>query len=241
MVNQFDGTNLTGFTVTTNEGTVDLLSFSGNGWLNATGLPREQWATNTGMKLFDLAMLFILSIILDLLGCYWVEHTREWYFNLSRRPQRTAASTSFDVSGSAAKEKDDPSDGTEKMADWPNSLSVRNVCYFVPLKSKRAPLRFTWRSILDPCLVACFGKERGKGIDEEEIMEEEQVQEHKELQLLSSVNARFGRGRMTALMGTSGAGMIIRCVGQLGPLVCFIPNDEYVLIFPSLLLTTLKR
>lgn len=213
MMNEFVGRTLNGFVVTTEQGTAELLSFSGEQWLQVYNLPRQQWATDAGIKVFDFVLLFVLSLCLDLLGCYFMEHTREWYFNKSRRPQRTTVSTNFRGGvrggghGNEDVVKEEEPEGTETTkSQWPNSLSIQNICYYVPLKSKRAPLRCTWRSLVNPLLVSCFGKKKGEGDDDDDDDTEESVKKvdsnskRNELQLLNNINARFSKGRMTALM-----------------------------------------
>jgi len=202
MINEFSGRNISAFSVVTTQPSYEFLSISGEDWLQASGLPRRQWASYVGMKLFDLAMLFFISIVLDSLGCFFIERTREWYFNQSRRPQRTTVSSTFDADASSGHGAAH-ADPDKQQSEWPSSLSVHNISYYVPLPSKRKPLRCTWRSILNPCLAACFGKGKGEGDGDERAKEDEQesgIEEEKnELQLLAGVNARFSRGRMTGM------------------------------------------
>jgi len=208
MINEFSGRT---FGASASSGS-SALSFSGEAWLSGfASMPRVNWATPTGIKLFNLFMLFVFSLVFDFLGCYYVEQNREGYFNTSRTSQETASSANFsDFSLRKKKEQDalvENENGNDLSTDtvqtaWPAALAIKDIRYFVFLKSKHAPLRFTILSCINPILVSICGKKKASDEAEPAV----RTKEKSELQLLSNVNARFARGRMCALMGTSGAG-----------------------------------
>lgn len=69
------------------DGSTRLQPIPGTFWLDNFALPRTKWASYNGIKIFDIFMLFLFAIIYDLIGMYYIEHTREWYYNQIRRPQ----------------------------------------------------------------------------------------------------------------------------------------------------------
>ena len=117
-----------------------------------------------------------------------MERSRKNFFSQLRRPQRKGKSLTFVA--------DKGKGGVPDPLKWPTSLSISNLCYFVPLKGEAAPKRFSIESIFGPLLL---GAKKGKA-------EVAKTKEMNELQLLNNVTATFGAGRATALMGTSGAG-----------------------------------
>lgn len=100
------------------------------------------------------------------------------------------------------KDADDNQEEDEKdvesaaaQAEWPQTLSVKNLYYSVPLRGQRKGLMTRLRSLI----VTISGKK---------VKKEETQQESSTLTLLNGVEAQFRRGRMCCLMGTSGAGKV---------------------------------
>jgi hypothetical protein len=77
MINEFYGRTLDPLTLGDGDGT-RLLSIQGSAWLNNFSLPRVQWASYEGIKIFDIFMILLFALIYDLIGMYYIEHTREW-------------------------------------------------------------------------------------------------------------------------------------------------------------------
>jgi hypothetical protein len=140
-------------------------------------------------------MLFIIAIVADLFGLYYVELTRSWYHNQTRRPQSRVKSLGMTretptlMSSSNKSSTTAPAKVIASDHEWPASLALRNLYYHVPFKKQNT--RLTMKSLLGPCLVRLSGKKV-----------ETQKSEEKELTLLRNVEARFARGRMCALMGS---------------------------------------
>uniref|UniRef100_A0A7S2UBS7 ABC transporter domain-containing protein n=1 Tax=Attheya septentrionalis TaxID=420275 RepID=A0A7S2UBS7_9STRA len=261
MINEFYGRELSGVIIGTEDGDVSLASISGSAWLSNFDLPRQSFASANAIKIFDLGMLFVFAMVYDLLGLYFIERTRQWYHNQTRRPQATvkysfdltpdldspAAAAFRDIKSHNSKTK--PVDDGEKLeqgqigssstpdldspaaaalrdskshnsetkpvdegdklekgqigststlhnsteADWPQTLSVKNLSYTVPLKSK---YKMNVKSKVQSLLLKACGRK----------MAEVDKDESESLTLLQGVDALFRRSRMCALMGTSGAG-----------------------------------
>jgi len=182
------------------------VSLGGNQWLALSDIPRINWASEEGIKIFDLCFLFFFSFFLDFLGWAYVERNRGWFFNTSQLSQQTAGPTSLGTRGGQkigenSNQTVDLS-SADDLGEWPSSLCVKDTNYFVFLKGKNRPLRFTIHAWIEPLLLFLCGKKQGN--DEDDLMPK--TEERNELQLLNNVNCYFGRSRMTALMGTSGAG-----------------------------------
>jgi hypothetical protein len=171
-------------------------SLAGDDWLSIFSLPRIEWGSDADIKAFNLCMLFILAIVFDLLGLYYSEVTRSWYHNQTRRPQsrvKSLAMTANDNLGSlssrsGASKPPIPTDTLEPDR-WPTVLAVKDLCYHVPCKQKTS--RLTCKSLLGPFLVRLSGAST-----------EKDTSDKRELTLLNSVDARFARSRMCALMGS---------------------------------------
>jgi hypothetical protein len=86
MINEFYDRTLDPITLG-GDGSTRLEPIPGKAWLDNFALPRAQWASYNGIKIFDIFMLFLFALIYDLIGMYYIEHTREWYYNQIRRPQ----------------------------------------------------------------------------------------------------------------------------------------------------------
>lgn len=216
MINNFDGTTFFGLVIVDGNGTSTVGTVDGTNYLNSQSLPRAQWTTNSGIKIFDCIMLFVFAFILDLIGLHFQERTRQWYFNQIRRPLATVArstvkedknSNTKDVS---ATNEDPEAQMKNEEQGSVESLAIRNLCYSVIIGKKNKcwkPRRATIQSTFGPLLTLMAGK---KPSSEEAIKEEHEEEEEEEgadeLMLLNNVTARFKRGRMTALMGQSGAG-----------------------------------
>jgi hypothetical protein len=198
LLNEFAGRNFSPVGLVDSNGDVRAGAVGGDSWLSMFDIPRAQWGTNDQIMAFNMGMLFIMAVIYDVIGLYFVEHTREWYHNQTRRPQSRVKSFGMGpfkeeqqsenlIEEDQLKVAPDPASKNE----WPNSLAVRNLCYHVPFKTEK---RFTFNSILGPCLVRLSGNKT----------EKEELPKCQELTLLHNVEARFGRGQMCALMGSSG-------------------------------------
>ncbi|EED88176.1 ABC transporter protein, partial [Thalassiosira pseudonana CCMP1335] len=98
MINQFDGTTFFGLVIVNENGTSTTGSVDGTNYLNSQSLPRSQWTSNNGIMIFDVIMLFIIAIVLDVIGMHFQERTRQWYFNQIRRPRATVARTTVSES-----------------------------------------------------------------------------------------------------------------------------------------------
>jgi hypothetical protein len=194
MVNEFEGRNISAVVLPNSDGSVDVGNIQGADWISNFGLPRQAHSSPQGVKIFDLFMLFVMSVVFDVLGCYFVENTRDWYFNKTRRPQREVHSVEFEAQKSGTSEAETTVVSTD--LHWPTHLAVKGLSYYVPLKGKHVPRRFSVYSILGPCLVRLARKEKGKR-DSTRADDDK-----RELQLLQIVDARFEAGKMTALMGT---------------------------------------
>ena len=200
MLNEFVGRGLSVVGTVNDSGDVGSTRLTGEDWLNIMSFPRVEWGTTDEIKALNLAMLFIFAVAFDLIGLYYVEHTREWYHNQTRRPQSTVKSFSMTAASRPTKDKESESVNDNDVPEsapalvGPKSLAVRGLCYHVPFKTKNK--RLTCNSILGPCLVRLSGNNSP----------EEKQPKDNELTLLNNVEARFGSGRMCALMGSSGAG-----------------------------------
>lgn len=206
MINQFDGTTFFGLVIVNENGTSTTGSVDGTNYLNSQSLPRSQWTSNNGIMIFDVIMLFIIAIVLDVIGMHFQERTRQWYFNQIRRPRATVARTTVSEScvsnADASVDNRDP----EVQADGGyvvESLAVKNLSYSVNIGKKKSiwkPKRATLQSMVGPMLA----KIAGKSSESKEAINEEENKV--ELTLLNGITARFGKKRMVALMGQSGAG-----------------------------------
>lgn len=219
MINEFAGRELGSVAVSGPTSGVQIAAVAGDSWLSNFDLPRVAWGTPGEIQTLAMCMLFVLAIVFDLFGLYYVELTRSWYHNQARRPQSRVKSLEMAGDGggggallssiasstksSKAKTAEEvayvegnPANDDDDEPEWPTSLAVRDLCYHVPFKNPKTRINF--RSLLGPCLVRICGKKTAQV--------EKAASEKKELSLLDSVEARFARGRMCALMGSSGAG-----------------------------------
>eukprot|EP00978_Attheya_sp_CCMP212_P043255 scaffold279116_cov54-Attheya_sp.AAC.1 len=193
MINEFYGRELSGVIIGTEEGDVSLASISGSAWLSNFDLPRQSFASANSIKIFDLGMLFVFALVYDLLGLYFIERTREWYHNQTRRPQATVK-YSFDLtpgldSPAAAALRDSKSHNSKtKPVDDGEKLEQGQI-------GSTSTLHNSTEADWPQTLSACGRK-----------MAEVDKDESESLTLLQGVDALFRRSRMCALMGTSGAG-----------------------------------
>lgn len=204
MINQFDGYSFEDGLVGIADNMAKQERTGGDVWLSMYGLPRIGFGSLQSVKIFNIFILFLFAIFYDYLGQMLLEKNRAWFFNQTRAPVSTVQQ-SFSMSAPnivqmvSSKNGRINKNGTEKSFcdDWPHSLSASNLCYDVPLKRG-----FNICKRVQKTLVRFAGKMPGgkpKRLDWEH-------DDHKMLRLLNSVNVRFCRGRMCALMGTSGAG-----------------------------------
>jgi hypothetical protein len=159
--------------------------------------------------MFDLIMLLILAVVIDIVGLALMERGRRNFFSQLRRPQRFSKSLSFIADKSKG--------GMPDPVTWPSSVTISDLCYFVPIKRESAPIRCSPGAIFGPLLL---GGKKGKA-------EIARTKEMSELQLLTSVSATFREGRATALMGTSGAGYdgCLTIGYRLSALSCVVSSD----------------
>ncbi len=206
MINQFDGTSFFGLVIVDKDGTSTVGNVDGTKYLSSQSIPRSQWGTNTEIKIFDCLMLFVFSIVLDMIAMYFQESSRDWYFNKIRRSRATVARSEDKEDKSTDELVETDTEAQVKSGEGsigPQSLAVSNLSYTVNIgKSKTCwkPRRATCGSLLGPALA----KIAGKSLESSEAATEEE--EETELKLLNEITARFKCGRMTALMGQSGAG-----------------------------------
>lgn len=196
MLNQFYGTSFDpiGTVGTEDSGEIPL---NGVKWLSVYNLPRGTMLSPEQVRIWDIFMVFFFAVIYDLLGYYYIERTRALLHNQTRRPQSTVKK-SFSMSAPLREDKSSQdykhSSQTQEI-DWPQSLTIRDLSYKVPLKSqtrKLKPVQFLRRK-----LVMLAGKESSKETAEK-------VHKDDNLTLLHKVNARFCRGRMTGKLLKSG-------------------------------------
>ena len=186
----------------------------GNQWLQLYSLPRNDNLSPNGVKAFNMFMVFFFAIFYDLLGFYFVEKTRGWYHNQTRRPQSTVKN-SFSMGGGQASFDDTHNNSqaspeletvAERNDTWPQCLSVQDLSYEVPI-NRKDHVGINIHAFIQRSTIRWAGKSKGQG---EKLDNSSTSTDSKEsrssLRLLRNVNARFGCGRMAALMGTSGAG-----------------------------------
>ena len=185
-INEYVGRELAGITISREDSlNTEVGTVTGESWLTTLQLPRVPWTDDLEtIKIFNLVMLFVLASVFDFLGMTLMERSRRIFFSQLRRPQRTSTSLSFLPDTGTGDAPDPP--------EWPTRLTVRDLCYLVPLKPEAAPERCSVQSIFGPLLL---GKKKGK-------YEVAKTKEQPELQLLDNVSATFRAGRATALMGT---------------------------------------
>ena len=176
-INEYVGRELTGLTLSTGGTETSVGTVSGETWLETLQLPRIAWASLEGIKIFDIIMLLLLAIFIDIVGLTLMERARRNFFSQLRRPQRFSKSLSFVA--------DKGKEGIPDPLQWPTSLSITNLSYFVPLKTEKAPKRCSVSAIFGPLLL---GTHKGK-------LDVDESQETSELQLLNGVTATFGAGR----------------------------------------------
>jgi ATP-binding cassette, subfamily G (WHITE), member 2, PDR len=187
-INEYVGRTLTFGSVSRGSLDVELGTLPGEDWLKTLQIPRIEWGSYEEIKITNILMLLILAIVTDIVGLALMERSRRNFFSQLRRPQRFSKSLSFIA--------DNGKGGIPDPVTWPASVTISDLCYFVPLKRESAPKRCSPGAIFGPLLL---GGKKGKS----EIAKTKAMSE---LQLLTSVSAVFRAGRATALMGTSGAG-----------------------------------
>ena len=141
MINEFAGRSINTVVLPgNNETTVPTLA--GEQWLANNSLPRRSWASFNGIKLFDIFMIVVLAVFFDVLGCYLIERNREWYFFQIRRLQLRIFSNRFkgkkkgkdDQTGEKDDDVAEEAPESTEAPSWPNTLVVKNISYFVPLR-----------------------------------------------------------------------------------------------------------
>ncbi|KAL9190425.1 hypothetical protein ACHAXT_007636 [Thalassiosira profunda] len=177
------------------------VELGGNEWLNGYNLPRSDFAGTTGLKVFDIFMVFLFALFYDALGFIFIERTRAWYHHQIRRPQSTVKK-SFGL-GASQGEEGIQEGGSSDESQWPSSLIARNISYVVPLKKKTAGINI--RKLIRKITVKLAGKDVTLSMRSDASIEDD-APAASTIQLLDHVDVHFRRGRMTCLMGTSGAG-----------------------------------
>lgn len=177
------------------------IEIGGNEWLKGYQLPRSDFTGTGSIKAFDICMVFMFALVYDTLGFFFIEKTRAWYHHQIRRPQSTVKN-SFGMGGSDREtfEAAGTTSAQEASSEWPSSLIGRNISYDVPLKRKSAGINI--RKMIRSVTVRVAGKKVS------DSGSEAQPERTSSIRLLDSVNVHFKRGRMTCLMGTSGAGKV---------------------------------
>lgn len=102
--------------------------------------------------------------------------------------------------GSSAEAEDDTRVEETEASSWPSSLIGKNISYEVPLKAKTAGINI--RKLIRKITVKLAGKSVTASINEEH------AEKGNTIKLLNHIDVHFRRGRMTCLMGTSGAGKV---------------------------------
>jgi ABC-type lipoprotein export system ATPase subunit len=209
MINQFLNMTFDDSVLSITTSSVETVTIGGSQWLSLYDLPRIEFAPDSSIKVFNIFILFLFAIVYDLLGQRLIEKNRAWFFNQTRLPTATVKD-SFSMTvhqvvplaGATTAITHD--DGTKVSCDdengehvnWPQNLCVKDLCYDVPMKRKvnvlkkvrKAFVHLSGHAVGTKSDVSDYEKEQGK------------------LRLLNKVNAIFSRGRVCALMGTSGAG-----------------------------------
>ena len=195
MINEFYGSQFDPVVAVNQDGPTPL-AVGGDAWLDNYDLPRIEFANPHTIRVFNIFMVFIFAVIYDLLGFYYIEKTRGWYHNQTRRPQsRVKRSFAMGASDEAERGVTKPSPKAPSAQEanstgiWPQCLAVRDLCYEVPIKKTKP--KFSLWSLLRQANVRLAGKQYGKHTVDETL------QKGNNLMLLHSVNARFSRGRMT--------------------------------------------
>jgi hypothetical protein len=209
MINQFFNLTFDDSILAIASSSVETVNTGGNQWLALYDLPRIGFAPDSSIKVFNIFILFLFAIFYDLLGQRLIERNRTWFFNQTRLPMSTVKE-SFSMTApqvvqmaganTAIAHDDDTkiSCGDEKgeHENWPHSLCVKDLCYDV--RTKR-PVNVVKK--IRKALVRMSGHSVGTKADVSDYEEDQGT-----LRLLNKVNAIFCRGRLCALMGTSGAG-----------------------------------
>ena len=102
-------------------------------------------------------------------------------------------------------------EANKEDSSWPSSLIARNISYEVPLKSPSAGINI--RKMIRRVTVKLAGKKVSPSEledSQQEAARDSWAQDNNPttIRLLDHVDVHFRRGRMTCLMGTSGAGKV---------------------------------
>lgn len=103
-------------------------------------------------------------------------------------------------------------DTNNNDSSWPSSLIAKNISYEVPLKTKSAGINI--RKLVRKVTVKLAGKKVSASVGSVAAEEQRNSWTHNDeaapstITLLDHVDVHFRRGRMTCLMGTSGAGKV---------------------------------
>lgn len=189
MINQFSGADfeldLASISV---EGAIPLNGV-GDKWLEIYNLPRIAFASNDGIKIFDIAMLFVFALVYDFIGVRLIEYNRAWFFNQTRKPV-SIVKQSFSMDAPKLLDLSEKASSVgiaDEMAEkvdqpWPQSLAVQGLCYDVRMKS---PVVNPFKK-MRKLSVRLSGNFTGKKPDVEDLESEQSGS----LRLLHTVNAR---------------------------------------------------
>jgi len=187
------------------------IEIGGNQWLSGYNLPRSAFAGTTSIKVFDIFTVFLFALIYDTLGFIFIEKTRSWYHHQIRRSQATVMK-SFGIGSQRPDSESNAEEDTNNDSSWPSSLIAKNISYEVPLKTKSAGINI--RKLVRKVTVKLAGKKVSASVGSIAAEEERNSWRHNDeaapstITLLDHVDVHFRRGRMTCLMGTSGAGKV---------------------------------
>jgi len=214
MLNEFSDLQFESDLIGVSGNTVSPVEIGGNQWLAGYNLARSAFSGSTGIKVFDIFMVFLFALVYDTLGFHFIEKTRTWYHHQIRRPQATVKK-SFGIGSNRnrlrlAVASDSQVNNANEDSSWPSSLIAKNISYEVPLKTKSAGINI--RKTIRKMTTKFAGKKVSASINDEADSDRNSWVQNEPAQstirLLDHVDVHFRRGRMTCLMGTSGAGKV---------------------------------
>ena len=214
MLNEFSDLQFESDLIGVSGNTVSPVEIGGNQWLEGYNIPRSAFSGTTGIKVFDIFMVFLFALVYDTLGFHFIEKTRTWYHHQIRRPQATVKK-SFGIGSNRnrlrlAVASDSQVNNANEDSSWPSSLIAKNISYEVPLKTKSAGINI--RKTIRKMTTKFAGKKVSASINDEADSDRNiwfpNEPAQSTIRLLDHVDVHFRRGRMTCLMGTSGAGKV---------------------------------
>ena len=243
MLNEFSDLQFESDLIGVSGNTVSPVEIGGNQWLTGYNLPRSAFSGTTGIKVFDIFMVFLFALVYDTLGFHFIEKTRTWYHHQIRRPQATVKK-SFGIGSNRnrlrlAVASDSQVNNANEDSSWPSSLIAKNISYEVPLKTKSAGINI--RKTIRKMTTKFAGKKVSASINDEADSDRNSWVQNEPAQstirLLDHVDVHFRRGRMTCLMGTSGAGKVSYFILRLLS-TTYVHHAHKVTCYPFLLSKT---